>query len=223
MPAENAHEHRSGSKCTALILWGIEEGNGEVTREVRPCIRRLRGGISKGHCGGTILDLLFASIACRRHLVACAAKILVPRLRKAGDDLLGGLACYFHPRMDDISPSVNTRPAFRGFFERDPLRQHDSERMVNPAHFSRGLAVGDHMAHYGLYRLHDFDLQPAARFPRPALSPVELSVDVGKLIPTPPVGENLPDALAPGLGGHTILKSKHDFSSLLFERSSFLI
>jgi len=51
---------------------------------------------------------------------------------------------------------------------------------VNPAHFFARVAVGDHMAHYGLYRLHDFDLQPAARFPRPALSPVELSVDVGK-------------------------------------------
>src|SRR6266478_9622799 len=111
---------------------GNKGRNEEVTREVRPCIRRLRGGISKGHCGGTILDLLFASIACRRHLVACAAKILVPRLRKAGDDLLGGLACYFHPRMDDISPSVNTRPASR---DRKSTRLNSSHSQISYAVF----------------------------------------------------------------------------------------
>src|ERR1700682_3126123 len=103
--------------------------------------------------------LSFSSIARCRHLIACDAKILVPRLRKAGDDLLDRLARYFHVRMHNVAPGVNTRPASYGFLERDPLRQYDSERVVNPADFSRGLAISDHMAHHGIHRLHPFHLQ----------------------------------------------------------------
>src|ERR1700694_3050976 len=117
--------------------------------------------------GGTIPDFLFASIASCRHLIACNAKILVPRMRKAGDDLLDRLARYFHAGMHDVAPRVNTRAASYSFFERDPLRQDHSERVVNPADFSRGLAISDHMAHHGIHRLYDFDLQPAARVPVP--------------------------------------------------------
>src|SRR6266478_4663938 len=65
-------------------------------------------------------------------------------------------------------------------------------------------------------RLHDFDLQPAPRFPGLAFAPVHLPVNVRKFVPTPPVGENLPGALPAGLGGDTILKSKHNLSALLF-------
>src|SRR6476660_9019259 len=80
---------------------------------------------------------------CQRHLIAGGAEILVPRLREAGYDLLGRLACYFHAGMHDVSPGVHARPASGGFFKRDPLRQHDSQRVVNPAHFSRRLTVSD--------------------------------------------------------------------------------
>src|SRR6202795_2865563 len=103
--------------------------------------------------------LSFSSIARCRYLIAYDAKILVPRLRKAGDDLLDRLARYFHAGMHDVAPGVNTRSASHGFLERNPFRQDDSERVVNPADFSRGLAISDHMAHHGIHRLYDFDLQ----------------------------------------------------------------
>jgi hypothetical protein len=79
------------------------------------------------------------------------------------------------------------------------------------------------MAYHGIHRLHHFDLQPAARFPGTPFAPVQLAINVRKLIPTTAIGEYLPDVLPAGLGGHTILKSEHDFSSLLFEQSRFLI
>ena len=220
MPAENAHEHSFSLKHTELILWGTKKGNGEVTREAATLYqenlrRKLQRSLSRGES-----RLSLSSIA-RRHQIARDAKILVPSLRKAGDDLLDRLARYFHAGMHNVPPGVNTRPASYGFFERDPLRQDDSERVVNPADFSRGLAISDHMAHHGIHRLYDFDLQPAARFPGTPFAPVQLAVNVRKLIPTTAIGEYLPDALPAGLGGDTILKSKHSFSSLLFARSRF--
>src|SRR6266446_935760 len=146
--------------------------------------------------------------ACCGHLIARHAEILVPRFRKAGDDLLRRLSRYFHARMHDVSPGMHARPASRCFLEADPLRQHNSERVVNPAHFSLRLAIRDDMAHYGIHRPHDFDLQPAACFPRSAFAPVHLPINVGKFVPTPPVGENLPGPLPAGLGGDALLKSE---------------
>jgi hypothetical protein len=58
MPAENAQEHGFGLKSTKLILWGTKKGNGKVTREARPCIRKFPGGISKGYRARKVLGLV---------------------------------------------------------------------------------------------------------------------------------------------------------------------
>lgn len=158
--------------------------------------------------------LLTRSIsACFRHPVTHASKILVPRLREAGDDLFRGLPRDLHSGMHNISPRVHPRAFSRMFFEADPLRQHHPERVVDPSHFVRGLAIRDHVAHNRLHRLRYFDLQPAARFPGLSFAPFHLAIDICEFIPAPPVRENFPGESPAGFGRHTILKSKHNFPS----------
>ncbi len=155
-------------------------------------------------------NLLSNSIAaCFGKTVARRSKILVPRFREAGDDLFCGLPRNFHAGMDDIPPGVHPRAFSHMLFETDPLRQHDSERVVDPTHFMRWLAIRYDVTHNRLHRLPDFNLQSASRFPRLSFAPVQLAVNVCKFIPPPPVRENLPGELPAGLGVHTILKSKH--------------
>jgi hypothetical protein len=55
--------------------------------------------------------------------------------------------------MDDIAPGVHPRASSRALFEVHPLRQHHAERVVNPSHAVRGLAIRNHVADYRLYRL----------------------------------------------------------------------
>src|ERR1700674_2361487 len=56
-------------------------------------------------------NLLFQSVAARfSEPVARGSKILVPRLRKAGDDLLRGSPCDLHAGMNNISPGMHARP-----------------------------------------------------------------------------------------------------------------
>ena len=141
--------------------------------------------------------------------VARRSKILVPCLREAGDDLLCGLPCDLHPGMDDVSPGVHARAFSYVLFETDPLRQHDTQRVVDPAHLMRWLTVRYDVTHNRLHWLQDFDFQPASRFPRPSFSPVQLAIDVCEFIPSPVIRKNLPGEFSAGLGGHTILKSKH--------------
>src|ERR1700674_3962939 len=97
--------------------------------------------------------------------------------------------------------------------EADPLRQHHSQGVIDPSHLMRRLTIGNHVAHGCLYRLQNFDLQPASRFPRLSFAPGELAINVCEFIPSPPIRENRPGELACGLGSHTILKSKRSLPS----------
>src|SRR5438094_7793255 len=94
--------------------------------------------------------------------------------------------------------------------EVNPLRQNNAERVVDPPASVCGLTIRNDVAHYRFYRLEHFDIQAASGFPRPAFAPVQLAINVCEFIPAPPIRENLPGKLPAGLGGHTILKSKHD-------------
>ena len=147
--------------------------------------------------------------ACFGKPVARRSKILVPRFREVGDNLLRGLPRDVHARVDDVTPGVHPGAFFHLLFEADPLRQHHSERVVDPTYLVRWLTIRYDMAHNRLHRLQNFDFQPASRFPWPSLAPVQLAIDVRKFIPSPPIRENLPSQLPAGLGVHTILKSKH--------------
>src|SRR6266436_4906584 len=115
--------------------------------------------------------------------------------------------------MDDISPGVHAGTFSRMLFEADPLRQDHSERVVDPSHFVRWLAVGNHVAHHSFHWLQHFDVEPATRFPRFPFTPSHLAINIYELIPSPPIRKNLPGELAAGFGGHTILKSKHGLLS----------
>ena len=147
--------------------------------------------------------------ACFGEPVARRSEILVPRFREAGDNLLRGLARDLHARMDDVTPGVHPGAFFHMLFETDPLRQHHSERVVDPTHFVRRLTIRYHVTHNRLHWLQNFDFQPASRFPGPSFGPVQSAIDVRKFIPSPPIRESLPNDLPAGLGVHTILKSKH--------------
>ena len=158
--------------------------------------------------------MLNCPVAARsRETVASGPIILVPRLRKTGDDLFRSPPSDLHARMDDIAPGVHARTFGGMFLEADPLRQNHSERVVDPSHFVRGLAIRNHVAHHGLHRVQYLDFQPAARFPGPSFAPFHLAIDIREFIPSPPVRENFPGEPAAGLGGHTILKSKHNLLS----------
>jgi len=74
----------------------------------------------------------------------------------------------------------------------------------------RRLAVRDDMAYDRLDGVYHFDLQAAARLPRPAFAPFELAVDLRELAAPPPIGEDLPRGSPAGFGSHTILKTKHN-------------
>jgi len=165
-------------------------------------------------------NLLSNSVAARfRKAVACRSKILVPRFREAGDDLLRRAPGDLHTRMDDVSPGVHACAFFHMLFETNPLRQHHSERVVDPTHFVRWLTIRYDVTHNRLHRLQDFDFQPASRFPRSSFAPAQSAINVREFIPSPVIRKNLPGELPAGLGGHTILKSKHN---LLFRTPVFL-
>src|SRR5260370_27415425 len=155
-------------------------------------------------------NLLSNSIAaCFGKTVARRSKIFVRRFRESGDDLFRGLPRNFHAGMDDIPPVVHPRAFSHMLFETDPLRQHDSERVVDPTHFMRWLAIRYDVTHNRLHRLPDFNLQSASRFPRLSFPPVQLAVNVCKFIPPPPVRQNLPAELPAALGVPPIFKSNH--------------
>jgi hypothetical protein len=163
---------------------------------------------------GNVPSLRSVSIAARsRQPVAGRPEILVPRLRKAGNDLFRGSPRDLYAGMDDIAPGVHPRASSRAFFEAHPLRQHHSQRVVNPSHPVRGLAIRNHVADYRSYRLQYFDLQPATGFPGPSFTPFHLAVNICEFIPSPPVGKNIPGEFPAGLGCNTILKSEHNLPS----------
>jgi hypothetical protein len=160
----------------------------------------------------------FSVAACFGKPVARRSKILVPRFREAGDNLLRGLPRDVHACMDNVTPGVHPGAFFHMLFETDPLRQHYSERVVDPTHLVRRLTIRYDVTHNRLHWLQNFDFQPASRFPRPSFAPVQLAINVCKFIPSPPIRENLPGQIPAGLRVHTILKSKH---ILLFRAPSF--
>src|SRR5258708_21573706 len=117
--------------------------------------------------------------------------------------------------MDDISPGVHAGTFSRMLFEADPLRQDHSERVVDPSHFVRGLAVGNHVTHHCFHWLQHFDVEPASRLPRFPFTPSHLAINICELIPSPPIRKNLPGQRAAVSSRRTILQSKHGYLSSL--------
>lgn len=115
--------------------------------------------------------------------------------------------------MDNISPRVHARAFSRTPLEADPLRQDHAERVVDPSHFVRGLAIRNHMAYNRFHRIEHLDVQSAARFPGPSFAPFHLAINIGEFIPSPPIREYFPGELPAGSGRYRILKSKHNLPS----------
>ena len=80
--------------------------------------------------------------------------------------------------MDDVSPGVPSGAFSWVRFEVNPLRQHDAERVVDPSHSVRGLAIRDDMTHHGFHWLEHFNIEAASGFPWLAFAPVEVAINV---------------------------------------------
>jgi hypothetical protein len=145
-------------------------------------------------------------------LVAKGSKILIPDFRKAGYQILrvsarNGAAC-----VDQVSPSVNAAPAVGETFERDPLGQGRTHRVVNPPDALAGNTARNDMLNASRQGTKNLYFEATAGLPWATFGPVNRAVNVSEGVPTTTVGKGVPAKARVSLGEDRILKSKHKTS-----------